>query len=207
MPNKNGWRDLSFQGKSAVVTGAARGIGRAVAYRLAGLGARTVIWDLDGEVAEQAAGELRQLLASQGRANRLEWKQVDITDPETVASSMEEAASGDGLDVLVNNAGTTSVQQTETMPLDVWDRTLRINLSGTFYCCRAAIPHLKRKPGADLWLFCAVQDVTPEKFLHDPIFYKLQANPDAPKEMAVRGPLPLIPPPPAPAPATGGKAE
>ena len=148
MPNRNGWRDLSFQGKSAVVTGAARGIGRAVAYRLAGLGARTVIWDLDGEVAEQAAGELRQLLASQGRANRLEWKQVDITDPETVASSMEEAASGDGLDVLVNNAGTTSVQQTETMPLDVWDRTLRINLSGTLYCCRAAIPHLKKKPGA-----------------------------------------------------------
>src|SRR5437879_7590152 len=86
MANKNGWRDLSFQGKSAVFTGAARGIGRAVAYRLAGLGARTVIWDLDGEVAEQAAGELRQLLASQGRANRLEWKQVDITDPETVAA-------------------------------------------------------------------------------------------------------------------------
>src|SRR5205807_2616112 len=56
--------------------------------------------------------------------------------------------SGDGLDVLVNNAGTTSVQQTETMPLDVWERTLRINLSGTFYCCRAAIPHLRRRPGA-----------------------------------------------------------
>src|SRR5205807_9322853 len=110
--------------------------------------ARNEIVDLDGEVSGQAAGDLRQLLASQGRANRLEWKQVDITDPETVASSMEEAASRDGLDVLVNNAGTTSVQQTETMPLDVWERTLRINLSGTFYCCRAAIPHLKRKPGA-----------------------------------------------------------
>ena len=107
-----------------------------------------MIWDLDGEVADQTAGELRDLLESQGRPHHLDWKQVDITDPEGVMSSMEEAASRDGLDVLVNNAGTTSVQQTETMPLDVWDRTLRINLSGTFYCCRAAIPHLKRKPGA-----------------------------------------------------------
>src|SRR5467141_1517186 len=133
MANTNGWRDLSFIGRSAVVTGAARGIGRAVAYRLAGLGARTVIWDLDGEVAEQTAGELSGLLASQGRSNQLEWKQVDITDPDGVSSSMAEVASGDGLDVLVNNAGTTSVQQTEAMPLDG---------------CRAAIPYLKRKPGA-----------------------------------------------------------
>ncbi len=148
MARIDGWREPSFLGRTAVVTGAARGIGRAVAYRLAGLGARTVIWDLDGEMAEQTARELRELLASQGRSNRLEWKQVDITEPDAVTSSMEEAASGGGLDVLVNNAGTTSVQQTETMPLDVWERTLRINLSGTFYCCRAAIPYLKRKPQA-----------------------------------------------------------
>ena len=148
MANTDGWRELSFIGRSAVVTGAARGIGRAVAYRLAGLGARTVIWDLDGEVAEQTAAELGGLLASQGRSNRLEWKKVDITNPDGVSSSMEEVASAGGLDVLVNNAGTTSVQQTETMPLDVWDRTIRINLSGTFYCCRAAVPYLKRNHGA-----------------------------------------------------------
>lgn len=148
MARADGWRELSFLGRSAVVTGAARGIGRAVAYRLAGLGARTVIWDVDGEVAEQTAGELRELLASQQRPSRLEWKQVDITGPDAVRSSMEEAASAGGLDVLINNAGTTSVQQTETMPLDVWERTIRINLSGTFFCCRAAIPYLKKKPGA-----------------------------------------------------------
>ncbi|HKW69352.1 MAG TPA: SDR family NAD(P)-dependent oxidoreductase [Candidatus Dormibacteraeota bacterium] len=148
MARADGWRDLTFEGRTAVVTGAARGIGRAVAYRLAGLGARAVIWDLDGEVAEQTAGELRELLASQGRPNRLEWKQVDITQADAVTSSMQLAASGDGLDVLVNNAGTTSVQQTENMPLEVWERTIRINLAGTFYCCRAAIPHLKRKTGA-----------------------------------------------------------
>ena len=58
---------------------------------------------------------------------------------------------------------------------------------------------MKRKPGAELWLFCAAQDVTAANVLHEPIFYKLQANPEAgrEKEMAVRGPLPLIPRPPA----------
>jgi 3-oxoacyl-[acyl-carrier protein] reductase len=145
---QTGWRDLSFQGKSAVVTGAARGIGRAVALRLAGLGARTIIWDLDGDVAQQAAAELRGWLGAQGRPNRVEWQRVDITDAEAVTRSMGEAAANGGLEVLVNNAGTTSVQQTENMSLEVWDRTIRINLTGTFYCCRAAIPYLKRKPGA-----------------------------------------------------------
>ena len=148
MADVNGWHELSFEGRSAVVTGAARGIGRAAAYRLAGLGARTVIWDLDGEVAEHTADELRAELGRQGRPTRVDWAQVDISDADAVEKSMKQAASGNGLDVLVNNAGTTTVEQTESMPLEVWERTLRINLSGTFYCCRAAIPHLKRRPGA-----------------------------------------------------------
>jgi 3-oxoacyl-[acyl-carrier protein] reductase len=148
MPGTNGWRELTFAGRSAVITGAARGIGRAVAYRLAGLGARTVIWDLDGEVAEETVSELRQLLDSQGRPSRLEWRQVDIADEPAVTRCMNEAASAEGIDVLVNNAGTTSVQRLEDMPTEVWDRTIRINLSGAFYCCRAAIPHLTKKPGA-----------------------------------------------------------
>lgn len=117
MVTKDGWRELSFIGRSALVTGGARGIGRAVAYRLAGLGARTIIWDIDAEMAEQTAGELRDLLATQHRPNLVLWKHVDITDSGAVEKFMEAASSGDGIDVLVNNAGTTSVQQTETMPL------------------------------------------------------------------------------------------
>jgi NAD(P)-dependent dehydrogenase (short-subunit alcohol dehydrogenase family) len=148
MADIDGWRELSFRDRTAVVTGAARGIGRAVAYRLAGLGARTLIWDLDGEVAEQTASELREMLAAQSRPNSVSWKQVDITDADAVQRTMGDTAAADGLDVLVNNAGTTSVQQIETMPLEVWERTIRINLTGTFYCCRAAIPYLKRKPRA-----------------------------------------------------------
>jgi 3-oxoacyl-[acyl-carrier protein] reductase len=148
MASTNGWRDLTFEGKTAVVTGAARGIGRAVAYRLAGLGARTVIWDLDGKHAEQAAAELSDLLREQGRNPQIEWSVVDVTDPDVVQKSMDKVGEATGIDVLVNNAGTTSVQKVETMSLDVWERTLRVNLTATFYCCRAAIPHLRKRPGA-----------------------------------------------------------
>src|SRR5258706_16287533 len=112
MAGANHWHELSFEGKSALVTGAARGIGRAAVHRLAGLGARTVIWDLDGEVAEQTAADLRKLLDSQGRPASVDWAQVDVSDPGAVERSMQQAASGDGLDVLINNAGTTTVEQT-----------------------------------------------------------------------------------------------
>jgi 3-oxoacyl-[acyl-carrier protein] reductase len=142
-----GWRELTFAGRTAVVTGAARGIGRAVAHRLAGLGARAVVWDVDGDAAERTSAELDGLLRGQGRPHELAWRRVDVTDAVDVAEAMAGAA-GAGLDVLVNNAGTTSVHATEEMPPEEWERILRINLHGTFLCCRAAIPHLRRRAGA-----------------------------------------------------------
>jgi 3-oxoacyl-[acyl-carrier protein] reductase len=141
------WRDLTLAGRTAVVTGAARGIGRAIAWRVAGLGARTIIWDVDGPAAERAAAELDDLLQEQGRPHELSWQRVDVTDAGGVASAMAAAADG-GLDVLVNNAGTTTVQATDDMPLAEWDRIVEVNLRGTFLCCRAAIPHLRARPGA-----------------------------------------------------------
>jgi 3-oxoacyl-[acyl-carrier protein] reductase len=141
------WRELTLEGRSAIVTGAAHGIGRAVAYRLAGLGARTLIWDVDGADAERAAAELSELLLELDRPHHLEWRRVDVTEAAAVAEAMD-AAAPDGLDVLVNNAGTTTVHSTDDMPLDEWERILRVNLHGTFHCCRAAIPHLRRRSGA-----------------------------------------------------------
>jgi 3-oxoacyl-[acyl-carrier protein] reductase len=148
MTSHTKWHDLTFVGRTAVVTGGARGIGRAVAYRLAGLGARTVIWDLDGKRAEQTTTQLCKLLDEQGRKPHIEWLEVDVTDEQAVQSNMDKVAEGTGIDVLVNNAGTTSVQKVEEMSLDVWERTVRVNLTATFYCCRAAIPFLRKRPGA-----------------------------------------------------------
>jgi len=58
------------------------------------------------------------------------------------------AAAVDGLDVLVNNAAITLVHQIEGIPLDIWEQTIAVKLGGTFYCCRAAVSHLRREPGA-----------------------------------------------------------
>ena len=66
---------------------------------------------------------------------------------DAVLAATEAFAEG-GLDILVNNAGTTSVQPFATMPLDVWDRTLKLNLTATYYCVRAAAPHLVERPGS-----------------------------------------------------------
>jgi len=141
------WHDMSFDGRSVVVTGAARGIGRAISHRLAGLGAHTVMWDRDGDRAEEAAVGLRDLLKTEGRPDRVDWATVDVSDPEAVEQAMATAAAG-GLDVLVNSAAINPGEHVEDLPLALWQQTLDVNLSGVFYCCRAAIPHLKKRPGA-----------------------------------------------------------
>ncbi len=147
MASNETWRDLSFQGKSAIVTGAARGIGRAMVFQLAGLGARVILWDIDQKEAERATGELVEALTAMRRPARIAWQKVDITDLDQVVRATNEVAT-EGLDVLINNAGTTSVQAADQMPLAVWEATIKVNLTGTYYCCRAAIPHLKKRPGS-----------------------------------------------------------
>lgn len=143
------WRDFTLAGRSAVVTGAARGIGLAIAFTLAGLDARTMIWDIDEEHAERAAAEVVQTLGAHRNAT-VDWRRVDVTDLDQVTAAMDDFAASDGLDILVNNAGTTSVEPADSMPIDVWERTLQLNLAGTYYCCRAAIPHLRTRPGASI---------------------------------------------------------
>ncbi len=140
---------LHLTGKSTVVTGAARGIGRAIAHRLASLGARVDLWDLDGEEAERCATELQIALTNGGLRPEITWRQVDITDLGVIEEALRPFAP-EGLDILVNNAGVTSVQSADNMPLDVWDSTLRVNLTGTYLCCRASIPYLKRKVGSTI---------------------------------------------------------
>jgi 3-oxoacyl-[acyl-carrier protein] reductase len=126
----------SLEGKTALVTGASRGIGRAIAAELAAAGATVVVGYRSGqEEAETLAGEIG------GRA-----LQADVSNGEDAARLVEEA--GD-VDILVNNAGLTRDGLLARMADEDWEVVLRTNLFSVFYTCRAvARPMMKKRGGA-----------------------------------------------------------
>jgi 3-oxoacyl-[acyl-carrier protein] reductase len=126
----------SLEGKTALVTGASRGIGRAIAEELAAAGASVVLGYRSGcEEAEELAGAIG------GRA-----VEADVSDPDEAARLVAEA--GD-LDILVNNAGLTRDGLLVRMADDDWRTVIETNLSSVFYTCRAACrPMMKKRAGA-----------------------------------------------------------
>jgi 3-oxoacyl-[acyl-carrier protein] reductase len=135
---------IDLSGRSAVVTGGSRGIGRAIALRLAAQGA-DVTFSYRGNVAaaEETAAEIRalgrQALAFQG----------DVRDPETADGLVKAALEAFGkVDILVNNAGITRDDLIMRMSLDAWRSVLETNLFGAFYAIKAVTrPMLKAKGG------------------------------------------------------------
>ena len=120
-----------FEGKVAVVTGAASGIGRATVERLVAEGARVVAVDLGSLDGIEAIGGDEQVVALAG----------DVSDPGTGPAAVAAAVDRFGrLDVLANIAGILRTAHTHEHSLDVWDEVLAVNLTGTFLCCRAALP-------------------------------------------------------------------
>ncbi len=126
----------SLEGRTALVTGASRGIGRAIAVELAAAGASVVVGYCSGEhEAEEVAGQIG------GRA-----VQADVADAESARSLVE--ASGD-IDILVNNAGLTRDGLLARMSDEDWHTVIETNLSSVFYTCRAvARPMMKKRAGA-----------------------------------------------------------
>jgi 3-oxoacyl-[acyl-carrier protein] reductase len=144
---------LELPGRVAIVTGAARGIGFAIAERLSRAGARVVVADVAEEAAAAAAERLREGAgedAGEG-GGKAAWVAADVTSPEEVGAMVERALDAfGGLDILVNNAGITGRDAPlwETTDED-WGKVLGLNLTGTFYCCRAVVPYMReRRSGA-----------------------------------------------------------
>jgi 3-oxoacyl-[acyl-carrier protein] reductase len=138
---------MTLQGKTTLVTGAATGIGRAIAERFAREGARVAVnFRSSREAAEQVVAEIR---AGGGVATAIA---ADVSVESEVCAMLEQIERKFGrLDVLVNNAGwSTRVPHPKLDDLtdEIWDKTFDINLRGVFYCVRAAVPLLRKQPGA-----------------------------------------------------------
>jgi NAD(P)-dependent dehydrogenase (short-subunit alcohol dehydrogenase family) len=127
-----------YEGRTVLVTGGGSGIGAAACRRLASEGARVGVLDIDAEAAGRVAAELEA-----GGAKALAV-QVDVSDAPAVQAAVDLVVRELGpLRFAFNNAGFGGARlPPEEMPLEQWDRTLAVNLSGVFYCMRAAHPHL-----------------------------------------------------------------
>ena len=131
---------INLQNRTAIVTGGARGIGRAIVERLLASGASVAIWDMDGGAAEEAAAELAP-------AGKVVAVSVDVTQLASVTQAVAAtvAALG-GIDILVNNAGIAGANATvwQTDPAE-WKRVVDINLNGPFHCCHEVVPEMLKK--------------------------------------------------------------
>ena len=145
------------QNQVAVVTGAARGLGQAISYRLAGEGAKLVIGDIDKLGLEATATKIRN---GGGEVITLVG---DITEEETASKLIKSAITHFGqIDILVNNVGGSRNSRIWQMPVEDWDYTIRLNLRGTFLCTKAAVPHMiERKSGKIICLSSGAREGTP----------------------------------------------
>ena len=126
-------------GKTALVTGAAQGIGKAIAARLAADGATVYVADINGEGAKAAAAAIG------GKARAFT---VDISDPKSVATMFDGIEKAGGIDVLVNNASIVPFVAWDDVDLEHWRKIIDVNLTGTFIVTRAATDQMRAKKKA-----------------------------------------------------------
>ena len=121
--------------RTAVITGGAQGFGLDIAKRFLDSGAKVIIWDIDPKLIDEASKEINN--------SSLSLSIVDISDYKAVETAVINILKNSKIDILINNAGITG----PTMPLweydiEMWNKIIKINLSGTFNCCRAIVPSM-----------------------------------------------------------------
>ena len=134
---------MIFDGKTALVTGAARGIGQAAALHFAREGARVAMIDRDRSAVEAAAAAINQIRSGSALA-----LVADVSCGKEVSLAVESAvAHFNGLDVLVNNAGIHFARAIDSYTDEEWQRIFSVNVNGAFYATRAALPALRKSRG------------------------------------------------------------
>jgi 3-oxoacyl-[acyl-carrier protein] reductase len=133
------YHNQNFDGQVAVISGGASGIGLATAKRLAGAGAKIVLWDRNEQALQVAASRLEDSCVVRQRL-------VDVTDAVDVDRAANQASTEFGrIDILVASAGITGPNESAwTYPLEDWKRVIDVNLTGVYHCCRSVIPYMRR---------------------------------------------------------------
>lgn len=133
---------FSLEGRTALVTGGAQGIGRALSLAFGEVGVSVVVGDLDADAAEAVA---KEIVAGGGSARGI---RMDVGDEESVVTAFQDLDGG--LDVLVNNAGIYPMHTIEDHPLPLFDTVMRVNLGGTFLCTREAAALMAARGGGSI---------------------------------------------------------
>lgn len=129
----------------AIVTGSGKGLGKAIAERFFQEGARVALWDIDLELVKQT----RDGLDPSGE--RAITAHVDITNEREVARAVSETLERFGrIDVLVNNAGISRHRKIEELTVEMFESVMKVNVTGTFICCRAVTPIMKQQKGGKI---------------------------------------------------------
>ncbi|MES2988875.1 MAG: SDR family NAD(P)-dependent oxidoreductase [Pseudomonadota bacterium] len=123
-----------FEGRVAVITGGASGLGRETARRIVAEGGKVALWDVDPDWLAEAVAEV-------GASHSLA---IDVSDQAAVEKGMADVVAALGqIDVLINSAGITgATAPVQDFPIESWLSVVNVNLNGTFYTCRAAVPHM-----------------------------------------------------------------
>ncbi|MEX2099941.1 MAG: SDR family NAD(P)-dependent oxidoreductase, partial [Acidimicrobiia bacterium] len=135
--------DLGLVGKVAIVTGGSEGIGRAAALSMAREGARVAIAARRRDVLERAADEIREATGGEVLA-----VPCDVTDESQVRAMVDRVVQQwGGVDILLNNAGTSAAAKFEDVKDETWETDLGIKVYGAIYCSRAVLPFMKQAGG------------------------------------------------------------
>ena len=126
---------FDLKNRTAIITGGAQGLGLGIAKRFIESGAEVIIWDIDKGIIKEAKKELN--------SDKLASQIVDVTDFDNVKTNIDEIIIKKKVDIFVNNAGITGLtSKLWDYPIDEWRKVLNVNINGTFYCCKAIVPHM-----------------------------------------------------------------
>ncbi|HET7840211.1 MAG TPA: SDR family oxidoreductase [Terriglobia bacterium] len=143
--------------KVAVITGGTRGIGFDIAHALVGEGARVFICGRDAAALKTALGKLRK-----NAKDCADGIVADVRKYEDCRMVVHGAAERfGGLDILVNNAGIGMFKPVDQLTAEEWDAVIETNLSGAFYCCREAIPFMRRRGGGYIFNISSLAGINP----------------------------------------------